>query len=200
MSVHSSTIVHNMSFRKYQIKIVLYLWIAVSASAVGQTHKGHTGGMSHAHASTELPSETGQSAFAAIAEVVTLLENDPHTDWSTIDIDALRDHLVNMNQLTLSASVTTQELDQQTIQFQVSGQARTLQAIQAMIPTHAQMVSTLNDWGIVVINKPDGVTLEVSPRSTEDYIKLKALGFFGFITIGAHHQFHHLQIAKGASH
>ena len=157
-------------------------------------------GMSHAHTSAELPSETGQSAFAAIAEIVALLENEPGTDWSTINIDALRNHLVDMNQLTLSASVSRKEFNGHTNQFQVTGQARTLQAIQTMIPAHAQMVRTLNDWSIMENNESDGVTIEITPNSTEDCIKLKALGIFGFMTMGAHHLLHHLQMAKGAGH
>lgn len=156
--------------------------------------------MSHSHESIELPTETGQSAFAAIAEIVAILEEDPGTDWRSVNIDALRNHLVDMNQLTLSATVVTEELDGQIIQFQVTGEARTLLAIQTMIPAHAHMVRTSNDWGIEVVSQSDGVTLKVTPGSTEDYVKLKALGFFGFMTIGAHHQLHHLQMAKGVGH
>lgn len=189
-----------MRIQKYQIGAIVLLWIAICANAIGQTHESHSGAMFHAHESIELPIETGQSAFAAIAEIVVLLENDPQTDWSTIDIDGLRNHLVDMNQLTLSALVTTQELDGQTIQFQVAGPARTLQAIQRMVPTHAQMVSTSTEWDIEVASETAGVTLKITTQTAEDYIKLKALGFFGFMTIGAHHQLHHLQMAKGAGH
>ncbi|MFT6877592.1 MAG: hypothetical protein ACI9XK_004476 [Granulosicoccus sp.] len=189
-----------MNNQNYKIWANTLLWITLSTSAIGQTHDSHSGAMPHAHVSTELPTETGQSAFAAIAEIVALLEYDPQTNWSTINIDGLRSHLVDMNQLTLSASVTTRELDGLTIQFQVTGQDRTLQAIQTMIPAHAQMVRSSNNWSIEVISKSEGVTLRVTPESSEDYIKLKALGFFGFMTIGAHHQLHHLQMAKGAGH
>ncbi|MDP1699378.1 MAG: hypothetical protein Q8L53_00255 [Aestuariivirga sp.] len=36
-----------------------------------------------------LPQETGQSAFAAIQEIVAILSANPATDWSKIDIEAL---------------------------------------------------------------------------------------------------------------
>src|SRR5438046_3161300 len=42
------------------------------------------------------PREPGQSAFAAIQEIVALLEADPGTDWTKVDIEALRRHLVDM--------------------------------------------------------------------------------------------------------
>ncbi len=189
-----------MSIQKYQTGAIALLWITTFANAIGQTHESHSGAMSHAHESIELPMETGQSAFAAIAEIVALLENDPQTDWSTIDINGLRNHLVDMNQLTLSALVTTQELDEQTIQFHVAGPARTLQAVQRMVPKHAHMVSNSTTWDIEVTSETAGVTLKITTHTAADYTKLKALGFFGFMTIGAHHQLHHLQMAKGAGH
>jgi hypothetical protein len=49
------------------------------------------------------PAEAGQGAFAAIAEIVALLEADPNTDWSKVNIAALREHLVDMDELTLNA-------------------------------------------------------------------------------------------------
>ena len=52
------------------------------------------------------PQETGQSAFAALAEIVVLLQADPETDWGAVNIDKLRDHLVDMDLLTRKAEVT----------------------------------------------------------------------------------------------
>ena len=44
----------------------------------------------HAHSDTghEMggPQETGQSAFAALAEIVAILQADPETDWERADI------------------------------------------------------------------------------------------------------------------
>lgn len=40
------------------------------------------------------PAEPGQGTFAAIAEIVALLQSDPTTDWATVDIEALRQHLI----------------------------------------------------------------------------------------------------------
>lgn len=51
------------------------------------------------------PQETGQSAFAALAEIVTILQADPETDWERVDIDGLRRHLVDMDLLTQEAVV-----------------------------------------------------------------------------------------------
>ena len=142
----------------------------------------------------------GQSAFAAIQEIVALLDADPHTDWSKVSIDKLRSHLLDMDHLTLSASASSKEIDGQIIEFRITGQTRTLQAIHAMVPTHAKMVREATGWEIDVQIISDGVILLVNPGSNEAFTRLKALGFFGFMTIGAHHQTHHLQMARGQDH
>ena len=189
-----------MNIKIYPVKIFAVMWLTMSFSAISQTHDGHSSGMKHESETTTLPVETGQSAFAAIAEIVALLEKNPDTDWSMVDIDALRSHLVDMNSLTLSASVSTKELNGQAMEFYVTGEDRTLQAIKTMIPAHAAMVRNSTDWAVEVIDKPDGVTLKVTTESTRDHTKLRALGFFGFMTVGAHHQLHHFQMSNGAGH
>ena len=42
------------------------------------------------------PTMPGQDAFGAIQETVSLLEADPATDWSKVNIAALREHLIDM--------------------------------------------------------------------------------------------------------
>jgi hypothetical protein len=51
------------------------------------------------------PTRPGQDAFGAIAEVVRLLEADPNTDWSTVDLERLRQHLIDMNEVVLRSDV-----------------------------------------------------------------------------------------------
>ena len=67
-----------------------------------------------------MPAEAGQSAFAAIQEIVSILEADPTTDWSRVDIDALRQHLVDMNAVTLEAKVASAPVEGGE-QFDVTG-------------------------------------------------------------------------------
>ncbi len=51
------------------------------------------------------PIQPGQGAFGAMAEVVRILEADPATDWSKVDMERLRQHLIDMNEVVLRASV-----------------------------------------------------------------------------------------------
>ena len=45
----------------------------------------------------------GQDTFGAIQEIVQILEADPATDWSKVNIAALREHLIDMNEVALHA-------------------------------------------------------------------------------------------------
>ena len=52
-----------------------------------------TGASSHMVAPS-IPTEPGQGAFGALHEIVRILEADPRIDWSKVDLDALREHLI----------------------------------------------------------------------------------------------------------
>src|SRR6185436_2471622 len=56
------------------------------------------------------PTSPGQDAFGAIAEIVQLLDSDPQTDWSRVDLERLRQHLIDMNEVVLRAEVKTSPL------------------------------------------------------------------------------------------
>lgn len=151
----------------------------------------------HAHP-TNLPIETGQSQFAAIAEIVTLLRNDPKTDWTQIDIKALRDHLVDMDNVTTNALVT-RSVDARSVTFSVTGNDKVAPSIQRMILAHSPMLQQATGWSVVAREQLGGATMIVTVTSQEELDQASGLGFFGLMTIGAHHQQHHLMIATGRS-
>lgn len=140
------------------------------------------------------PRETGQSGFAALTEIVTILREDPETDWSTVDIAALRRHLVDMDLLTTEAEVDVIQRARGA-RFEIRGTQRALEAIRAMVPAHAPFLAAETGWDVLTEDLKDGVALIVDG----DAAKIQGLGFFGVMTIGAHHQEHHLMLAKGAA-
>ena len=105
-----------------------------------------------------------------------------------------------MDRLILHAQVKVEIIDKQQIRYQVSGAGVTLRAIKAMVPAHAAIVSKSNNWPIDINTVTDGIVLTIVVKDPEERSRLHALGFFGFMTIGAHHQAHHLQMAKGQGH
>jgi hypothetical protein len=46
--------------------------------------------------------------FGAIQEVVRILDADPKTDWSTVDLDTIRQDLIDMNEVPLGADLTAE--------------------------------------------------------------------------------------------
>jgi len=137
----------------------------------------------------------GQDAFGAIQEIVRILDADPKTDWSKVDIGALREHLVDMNEVTLHAAAEERPLADG-VDIAITGEGRTLEAIKRMIPAHAHELNLIG-WMAKTEELANGVRLIVTTSDPAQVPKLKALGFMGIMVLGSHHQAHHLLIAKG---
>ncbi len=178
------------------------LLVVVAVLSHAQTQHGeHTPGMSHGPVSNqELPVEGGQSAFAAIIEIVALLESDPETNWATVSIDALQSHLRDMDNLMLSTSTRTDVIDMRMVQYSVEGAGQSLQAIQRMVPAHTRFVKQVRGWDIRTELTENGATIQVAVTKDLSVERLTALGFYGFMSLDSHHQAHHLQIALGKGH
>jgi hypothetical protein len=144
---------------------------------------------------TGQPVMPGQEAFGTIQEIVRMLEADPKTDWSKVNISALREHLIDMDEVTMHASATERSLDNG-IEIAVIGEGRTLDGIKRMVPAHIHELSQLG-WNAKIENLSNGVRLTVTSTDAKEITKLKALGFMGIMVQGAHHQQHHLMMAKG---
>ena len=173
----------------------------------GQTgmHSGTSGGMEmHGGMSghgqmhgqqSGTPTLPGQDAFGAIQEIVQALQSDPKTDWSKVNIEALRQHLIDMNEVTLHAAATPRLFDNG-IEFSVTGEGRTLEAIKRMVPAHVKELHETG-WNAKTDELPNGVKLTVMASDAQPLTRLKALGFIGIMVQGGHHQPHHLMMAKG---
>jgi len=144
---------------------------------------------------TAIPTQPGQGAFAAIQEIVQILEADPATDWSKVNIEALRQHLIDMDNVTLHAEVKTEPVDGG-MMFVVSGTGPVRDSIQRMVTAHAATMSGVAGWHFVAETTATGATLTVkTPAADRD--KLTGLGLIGVLAEGMHHQMHHLMIARG---
>ena len=83
---------------------------ATPLAAQHADHSGHAGYVMAEPGASGVPSEPGDGSFAAIVEIVAMLSADPDTDWTRVDIDGLREHLVDMNQFMIGASVRSEPL------------------------------------------------------------------------------------------
>jgi hypothetical protein len=141
------------------------------------------------------PVMPGQEAFGTIQEIVRMLEADPSTDWSKVNIPALREHLIDMDEVTMRAAAAERSLDNG-VEITVTGEARTLAAIKRMVPAHVHELGELG-WNAKTEDLPNGVRMTVTSDDARQVTKLRALGFMGIMVQGSHHQQHHLMMAKG---
>ncbi|PSL14542.1 hypothetical protein [Shimia abyssi] len=150
----------------------------------------------HAHHGSGGPKETGQSAFAAITEIVQILSSDPDTDWAKVNIQALRDHLVDMELVTTEANVRTQS-EGRTVEFNVTGAGDVADVIKRMVLAHLPMLEMATGWAVTAEPSANGAIMVIEADTDQELARVLGLGFFGIMTIGAHHQAHHLQMATG---
>jgi hypothetical protein len=164
----------------------------------------HTPGMTHpgsAPAASTAPVQGGQSAFAALQEVVALLDADPSTDWATVDLERLRQHLIDMDEVVLRSTARATPVPGGA-RFVVRGATpRTVAAIRRMATAHSAMLATESPMRAVARTVAEGAEVTVTAARVGDAAterRIRALGFVGVLTAGGHHGAHHLMIARGA--
>ena len=174
------------------------VWLGSNAQS---QHAEHTPGMTHGEMTVNaLPTESGQSTFAAIIEIVAILEADANTNWAEVDIDSLHSHLKDMNNLMLSTTATTEIVDINTVQFKVEGTGAALESIHRMTSAHARFIQQSRGWGIQTELTNNGATVRITTNKNLSNDRLTALGFYGFMSLDSHHQDHHFRIATGQGH
>ena len=155
-----------------------------------------TGAMLAGPAGPMVPTEPGQGAFGALQQIVQILEADPHTDWSKVNLDALRAHLIDMDRVTLDAHAVVRHIPGGN-RITVTGTGRTLVAIQRLLPEEAMHLNGMHGWHLAATRIRDGVILTVTTRDPKRVAMIRGLGFAGILASGDFHPRHHLEIARG---
>ena len=179
--------------------LLAFLLLAAGPALAQHAHHGADHSAVHrdvaSPAEGAVPTEPGQSAFAAIQEIVQILEADPATDWSRVNIEGLRQHLIDMNDVTLRAEVSSAPTETGAL-FKVTGTGSVVGSIRRMVTGHAATMNGVGGWTFVAADIEGGAQLSVSAPPSER-AKVRALGFIGVLTRGMHHQMHHLMLARG---
>ena len=171
--------------------------VIVGSALVAAQQGNHTAHTQHGATSLQtVPTMPGQDAFGAIQEIVRILEADPNTNWEKINLSALREHLVDMNEVTLKAGAVERRIENG-LQVDVTGSGRTLEAIKRMVPAHGSELNQLPNWRATTEQLPNGVRLTVLSSSSAEIAHIRGLGFIGLMVSGSHHQPHHLMMARG---
>ncbi|WP_233270465.1 hypothetical protein [Chachezhania sediminis] len=160
--------------------------------AVAQ-HMDHTAHMSGT--GSALPVEPGQGAFAALSEIVAMLSADPDTDWSRVDIDALRAHLVDMNRLVMDTYVRSEPVDGG-LRMWIATDGPGGEAATRMVPAHGAILAAETGWVSDMGSDGTDIVWTVTGGAGDD-VRIRALGFYGLMATGDHHRMHHMGLARG---
>jgi len=201
--------IRKLAFAALVASVAAVVGASAGASAQTTLHDhampDHAGHGSHGAANgigggaAAAPMLPGQDAFGAVQEIVRMLEADPATDWAKVNLSALREHLIDMNEVTLRAAAAERPIDGG-VEIAVTGSGRTLDAIRRMVPAHAREIDGLHGWSVRSAEVPDGVLLTAISTEPKETAHIRGLGFIGLLASGSHHQPHHLAIARGERH
>lgn len=143
-------------------------------------------------------SQPGSAAFGAIEEIIVLLEGDPNTDWSRVNLEALRQHLADMNNVTLNVDVTSQEPISKGLR--VTARPTTTAAAQSLarlLSDHGPQLQHERGWKLSSAKYQDGLRIDITTDDESEVTKVRALGYIGMLAAGAHHAAHHWALATG---
>jgi len=142
--------------------------------------------------------EPGNDAFGTIQEVIQKLNSDPNTDWSKVNIEALRVHLVDMNDMTLNVEVISQSDIPNGLKAVIEPTTpRANNALERVFKAHPNQLKSETGWDMKVTKTEKQYTIEVTTSNKKDIDKIRGLGYIGLMAYGAHHQPHHWMMASG---
>ncbi|SMO84611.1 hypothetical protein [Fodinibius sediminis] len=140
----------------------------------------------------------GNDIFGTIQEVVQKLEADPNTDWSQVDLEALRQHLLDMKAFTEEVQVLSKdEIDKGTEIMVRPGSERAARALQNVLRRHPAMIKKEQGWTMKAERNKDRWIISCTTSNEAEVEKIRALGYIGLLAKGSHHPLHHWMIATG---
>ncbi len=141
--------------------------------------------------------EAGNDAFGTIQEVIAALVADPATDWSKVDVEALRMHLLDMNDMTLNVTVEQSEIANGMQAMVTPTTDRAAGALERVFAAHPQQLAAESGWTMQAMKHGDAWHVMVTSDDEADVAVIRGLGYIGVMAWGAHHQPHHRAIATG---
>jgi len=172
--------------------ILVFMILGITGTVYGQhdMHQNHT------------PlTKPGNDIFGTIQEVVQKLESNPDTDWSQVNLEALRQHLLDMKAFTEEVQVLTKGEIKKGVEITVRPQTeRAVLALKKLFAMHPGMIKKEKGWDMIAKQDGDKWILTCTTDDEAEVEKVRALGYIGLLAEGSHHQLHHWMIATGKMH
>lgn len=182
---------HNRNTYFLLTMTVLLILIGITGTVNGQ-HEMH-----HNDSDTPL-TEPGNDIFGTIQEVVQKLEANPDTDWSQVNLEALRQHLLDMKAFTEEVEVISKREIENGVEITVRPNTdRAGQALGRLFKMHPTMIKKEKGWDMQATQSEGDWIITCTTDTASEVAKIRALGYIGLLAEGAHHQRHHWMIATG---
>ena len=153
----------------------------------------------HHHMKSSSPlSSAGNYAFWTIQEAIEKLDADPNTDWTKVNMEALREHLVDMQNFTINVDVLSQKPVKKGMEAVVRPTTKSSEeSLERVFAAHPTQLKKEIGWDMKVEKKGDLFTVKVTTDKPAEVAKIRGLGYIGAMAMGAHHQLHHWSMVKG---
>lgn len=180
---------------KFQTAIFTSLTLVVSG--IGLSHAINTN-TEHHHAINTKLTESGNDAFGTMQEVLQNLLVDPETDWSKVNMEALRQHLVDMKNFTMDVDIISKKPINAGVQVVLEPHnQRVRESLDRVFSAHPAQLKKETGWDMKIQKLNNQYIISITTDNSEDIVKIRGLGYIGIMTWGNHHQPHHWMMAKG---
>lgn len=140
----------------------------------------------------------GQSVFGAVQEATRRLEADSTTDWSEVDMEALRQHLLDMERVAMHVTVEEKTPTESGVQLRVRPTQDAARAsLDRVLDAHPHLLRQETGWTMTVTEDGDAYILRVTTSDSQEVDKIRGLGYIGLLAYGQHHQRHHWHLVRG---
>lgn len=158
------------------------------------------------HQQTTAPNQTaplteaGNDIFGTIQEVIVNLNASPNTDWTKVDMPALKMHLFDMRDMTINIEVVSQKALHNGSEILIRPtDERARQAMERILSAHPAQLKKEAKWEMQVQKKGLQYLLTTTTDKPEEVSKIIGLGYIGLMAYGRHHQAHHFSLATGGN-
>lgn len=178
---------------------VVFLLLGIGSVAQGQTNSAHHDrkGTKGADAAPVLQ-EPGQSVFGTVQEAIRELEADSTTDWSKVNVDRLRRHLLDMHHAAVDVVLEDKSSIERGVRLRVrptTDEARA--SLARILEAHPMMLKQEAGWTMEVKTQEPTFVLRITTEDPGEVEKIRALGYMGLLAYGSHHQRHHWHLVQG---
>lgn len=181
-----------------KLKIIICFALFVNFAVAQEEHTSMMHDKHKKPVSNIMLTEAGNDAFGTIQEVIVQLNNDPNTNWQQVNIEALRQHLLDMHDMTLNIEVLAQTPIDNGLKAVIRPTTtRAELALDRVFKAHPVQLERETGWKMQVIKNDDHYALTIISKNPKDVDKIRGLGYIGLMAYGNHHQPHHLAMATG---